>query len=194
MSATVGIIGSGNVGGTIGRGLGKAGYAVKISNEQNVAEVADASEIIILAVPFDAIDDVVKKLGKGVDGKILIDATNSLTAQMQLAIGFSSSGAEELQKKLPKAKVVKAFNTVFAQHMDSGKLNGQTLTAFAASDDEAAKTKVLELLNAIGFDAVNAGPLASARSLEALGYFQYPARLCPWQWCSNRFQIPSLII
>ena len=67
--------------------------------------------------------------------------------------------------------MVKAFNTVFAQHMDSGKLNGQALTAFAAGDDESARNRVLTVLKDIGFDAVNAGPLQNARQLEALGYF-----------------------
>lgn len=170
MATKIGIIGSGNVGSAINRGLSKAGIESRVSNEENVAEVAAGSDIIILAIPFMAIDDVVKKIGNSASGKIVIDATNALTAEMQLAVGFATSGAEELQKKLSKAKVVKAFNTVFAQHMDSGKLNGQTLTAFAASDDEAARNKVLELLRLIGFDAVNAGPLQNARHLEALGF------------------------
>ena len=64
--------------------------------------------------------------------------------------------------------MVKAFNTVFAQHMDSGRLDGERLTAFAAGDDAAAKAAVLEL--EIGFDAVDAGPLRNARLLEPLGY------------------------
>lgn len=171
MGTKVGIIGSGNVGSAISRGLNKAGYESIVSSEQNVGEIAVGAEIIILAVPFEAIDDVVKKIGSAANGKIVIDATNALTAQMALAVGFTTSGAEELQKKLPKAKIVKAFNTVFAQHMDSGKLNGQTLTAFAASDDDAARNNVLKLLRSIGFDAVDAGLLENARSLEALGYF-----------------------
>lgn len=171
MATKVGIIGSGNVGSAINKGLAKAGYESRVSNEQNVNEVSSGADIIILAVPYLAIDDVVKQIGSAANGKIVIDATNTLTAEMQLAIGYTTSGAEELQKKLSKAKVVKAFNTVFAQHMDSGKLNGQTLTAFAASDDEAARNKVLELLRAIGFDAINAGPLQNSRQLEALGYF-----------------------
>lgn len=170
MTTKVGIIGSGNVGGAIQRGLSKAGYEARTSTKQNVADVASGADIIVLAVPYGAIDDVVSKIGNAVTGKIVIDATNALTPDMQLALGYTSSGAEELQRKMPKAKVVKAFNTVFAQHMDSGKLNGQTLTAFAASDDEAARNKVLELLRAIGFDAVNAGPLQNSRHLEALGY------------------------
>ncbi|MCM2348656.1 MAG: NADPH-dependent F420 reductase [Bacteriovoracaceae bacterium] len=171
MKSKIGIIGSGNVGSALQKGISKAGYEVRISNEENVAEVAGGADIVILAVPFTAVDDVIKKLGNTVKGKILIDATNALTPDFQLAVGFTTSGAEELQKKAPQAKVVKAFNTVFAQNMESGKLNGKTLTAFAAGDDESAKKQVLELEKAIGFDAVDAGPLANSRQLEALGYF-----------------------
>lgn len=171
MKQKIGIIGSGNVGSALEKGFAKAGYEVRTSTEQNVAEVAGGADIVILAVPFTAIDDVVAKLGNSVNGKVLIDATNALTPEYQLAVGFTTSGAEELQKKTPQAKVVKAFNTVFAQHMDSGKLNGKTLTIFAASDDEGAKKQVLELQKAIGFDAVDAGQLANSRQLEALGYF-----------------------
>lgn len=170
MAAKIGIIGSGNVGSAINRGLTKAGVEVIVSNESNVQEITQGADIIVLAVPFGAINDVVEKMGPAVNGKIVIDVTNALTTDMQLAVGHTTSGAEELQKKLPKAKVVKALNTVFAQHMDSGKLNNQTLTAFAASDDESARNKVLELLREIGFDAVNAGPLKNARYLESLGY------------------------
>lgn len=171
MKTKIAIIGKGNVGGALLKGLTKAGYEARTSTQDNVAEVASGADVVILAVPFTAVDDVVKKLGNSINGKILVDATNALTPEFQLALGFTTSGAEELQKKAPQAKVVKAFNTVFAQHMDSGKLNGKTLTAFAASDDEAAKNKVLELEKAIGFEAIDAGPLANARQLEALGYF-----------------------
>jgi predicted dinucleotide-binding enzyme len=171
MKAKIGIIGSGNVGSALQKGFTKAGLEAVVSNETNVAEVAKNADIIVLAVPFAAIDDVVKKLGEFANGKILIDATNALTPDFQLALGFTTSGAEELQKKVSKAKVVKAFNTVFAQHMDSGKLNGKTLTAFAASDDEESRNKVLEIQKLIGFEAVDAGPLANARQLESLGYF-----------------------
>lgn len=171
MKTKIGIIGSGNVGSALLKGLTTAGYEARTSSEENVAEVAASSEVVILAVPFTAIEDVLKKLGNSINGKILIDATNALTPDYQLAVGFTTSGAEELQKKVPQARVVKAFNTVFAQNMATGKLNGKTLTAFAAGDDEEAKKKVLELEKAIGFDAVDAGSLANARQLEALGYF-----------------------
>jgi len=122
-------------------------------------------------VPFTAIDSVLKETGGALEGKPLVDATNALGADMQWAIGFTSSGAEELQKKAPKARVVKAFNTVFAKHMDTGRLGDQQLTTFVAGEDGDAKTNVLGIARDIGFDAVDAGPLSNARLVEALGYF-----------------------
>ncbi len=96
--------------------------------------------------------------------------TNALTENMQLAIGCTTSGAEELQKKAPRARVVKAFNTVFAGTMDTGRVQGQQLTVFAAADDAAARQRVLAMQRDLGFDAVDAGPLENARWLETLGY------------------------
>jgi predicted dinucleotide-binding enzyme len=136
-----------------------------------VSETAAWADIIILAVPFAAIPDVTREMQTAADGKTVVDVTNALTPDMQLALGFSTSGAEELQKALPRARVVKAFNTVFAQHMSRGSVVGQQLSLFAAGDDAAARKAVLELGKAIGFDAIDAGPLKNARHLEALGYF-----------------------
>ena len=100
-----------------------------------------------------------------------MDVTNALDANMNLAVGFTTSGAEELQKKLPKSRVVKAFNTVFAQHMDSGKLGDQPLSAFVAGDDESSRKQVIELARSIGFDPIDSGPLKNARLIEPLAYF-----------------------
>jgi len=166
----IAIIGNGNVGGALERGLTRAGYDVRSTGKENVRETAGWGEVVILAVPFGAVNDAVTTMGSALDGKPLIDVTNAVNEQMGLAIGFSTSGAEELQKLAPRAKVAKAFNTVFAQHMDSGQLGGETLTVLAASDDEEAKATALKLATAIGFDAVNAGPLQNARWLETLGY------------------------
>jgi len=168
----IGIIGNGNVGGALERGLKRAGHDVRaIGNDKvGIYNTACWAEMIILAVPFGAIDDVVKCAGEALAGKTVIDATNALDASMNMALGFTTSGAEELQKKLPKAKIVKAFNTVFAQQMDTGRLGAQPLTAFVAGDDTAAKTAVLGLARDIGFDAVEAGPLKNARLLEPLAY------------------------
>jgi len=170
MASKVGIIGGGNVGSALNRGIQRAGYASSVSDRNNVAEVASNADVVILAVPIKALDDVVKKLGASISGKIVIDVTNTLTPEMAFD-AKTTSGAEELQNKIPSSKVVNCFNTVFAQHMDTGKLNGQLLTAFAASDDEDAKEEVLKLAKDIGFDAMNGGPLSNAKHLESLGFF-----------------------
>ena len=173
MSANrIGIIGNGNVGSALARGLQRAGRDVRAVGHDKAAirETAAWADMIILAVPFRALDDVVRTAGKVLEGKTVVDVTNVLDDKRDLALGFTTSGAEELQKKVPKARVVKAFNTVFAKHMDTGRLDGETLTAFTAGDDPDAKADVLELEREIGFDAVDAGPLRSARLLEPLGY------------------------
>lgn len=173
MATKIGIIGDGNVGSALARGLQRAGHEVRAVGKDQAAirEAASWGEVVLLAVPFGAIDDVVKVAGDALGGKTVVDVTNALDADMSLAVGFTTSGAEELQKKLPKSRVVKAFNTVFAQHMDSGRLGDKPLTAFVAADDAAAKKEVLELARGIGFDAVDAGPLKSARQLEPLAFF-----------------------
>jgi predicted dinucleotide-binding enzyme len=160
------------VGKALARGLSRAGHEVRAvgSDPAAVREAGAWAGVVILAVPFGAVEDAVRELGASVDGKPLVDATNALTKDMQLAVGFTTSGAEELQKKAPKAKVVKAFNTVFAGQMDSGRTEGGQVSAFAAGDDAGAKGTVLQLARDIGFDAVDAGPLRNARMLEALGY------------------------
>lgn len=171
-SNQIAVIGKGKVGSALARGLTRAGHKVRaIGNDPaGVREAVLWAEIAILAVPFTALDAVLKEAGASIDGKTLVDVTNALGLGMQLAVGFTTSGAEELQKKAPKARVVKAFNTVFAQHMDSGRLGGQQLTALVAGDDADAKSNVLGIARDIGFDAVDAGPLTNARLLEPLGY------------------------
>jgi hypothetical protein len=172
MKSKVAIIGDGNVGSALQKGALAAGYDVKVTGKDaaKVREVAAWADLVILAVPFSVMDEVVAELGDAVAGKTLVDVTNVLGANYQLALGFTTSGAEELAKKAPRAKVVKAFNTVFAQNMSSGKVKGEKLAALAAGDDAAAKQAVLSLARDIGFDAVDAGPLVNARWLETLGF------------------------
>jgi 8-hydroxy-5-deazaflavin:NADPH oxidoreductase len=172
-SPKIGIIGTGNVGGALARGITRAGGDVRSAGKKpaQVRDTARWADILILAVPFDALDDVASTIRPIVESKkVVLDVTNALTPEMSLALGYTSSGAEELQKKLPGARVVKAFNTQFAQHMETGHLGDEQLTVFAASDDADAKHLVLELARAIGFDAIDAGPLSNARLLEPLGY------------------------
>ena len=172
MATKIAIIGKGNVGSALQRGLARAGHDVRVVGKDPGAahQAAAWAEVVFLAVPFGALDATLRELGDAVRGKVLVDATNALTADMQLALGFSTSGAEELQKKTAQAKVVKAFNTVFAQHMDSGRVKGEQLSLLVAGDDASAKERVLALGRDLGFDAIDAGPLRNARQLESLGY------------------------
>lgn len=172
MSKKIAIIGNGNVGGALTRGLTKARRDVKNVGEDKAAirSAAEWADVVILAVPFGALTDVAATIAPVTEAKTIIDVTNALTPEMQLAVGFTTSGAEELQKKLPKARVVKAFNTQFAQQMDSGRLGDTAVTVFVAGDDAAAKSDAVDVAKAIGFDPVDAGPLANARLLEPLGY------------------------
>jgi len=171
MKPKVGIIGKGNVGSALRRGLERSGYEVKSVGRDpgGVKELAAWGDVLILAVPFLAVDQVVREIGERAKGKVLVDVTNPLGGD-SLAIGFTTSAAEELQKKAPGAKVVKAFNTIFAQNMDSGRVKNEKITLLASGDDAQAKAKTLELARDIGFDAVDAGPLKNARWLETLGF------------------------
>ncbi len=171
MKRKIAIIGKGHVGAALNDGITKAGYETRMTGKGAAAREAAAwGDVIILAVPFGAIDAVVAELGGAVDGKAIVDVTNALGPAGQLALGFTTSGAEQLQKKLSKARVVKAFNSIFAQNMSSGKLKGAALFLPVAGDDAAARESVLQLAREIGFDAVDAGPLSNARLLEPFGF------------------------
>jgi predicted dinucleotide-binding enzyme len=165
----VGILGDGQVGSALARGIARAGYEVAAVGSERGAtrDTASWADLVVLAVPFVAIDQIIEVAGEAIAGKPLVDVTNVLGPNVSL--GSATSGAESLQRKLPRARVVKAFNAVFAELMATGSLGGQRLTTFAASDHPEAKDLVLVMAREIGFDAVDAGPLANARLLEALG-------------------------
>ncbi len=167
----IAVIGNGNVGSALTRGLGRGGHDVAtVGNDpERAREIARGAEVVILAVPFGVLLDVATALAGALDGKDVVDVTNALTEDLQLALGFDTSGAEQLQARIPSARVIKAFNTVFAGTMDSGSVKGQQLTVLAAGDDDEAKRRVLELARSIGFDAIDAGPLRNARLLEPMG-------------------------
>ncbi len=167
----IAIIGKGNVGSALQAGLSRNGHEVRsIGRADNATrEAAEAADLIIMAVPFSAVDETAGEIGTAASGKVVIDATNALSPQMELAVdSTTTSGAEELQKKLPEAKVVKAFNTTFASAMATGQINGEQLAGLVAADDADAKAQVLDLVQQLGFDPIDSGPLATARLLEPL--------------------------
>jgi predicted dinucleotide-binding enzyme len=168
----IGIIGKGNVGTALGEGLRRAGHEVRHGHrdpEEPVLGAAQWGDLVILAVPFTAVRNVVQEIAPAVDGKVVIDVTNPLTGELELAIGFSTSNAEEVQKLLPHAHVVKAFNTVFAQNQSTGRVAHHQLTAFVAGNDREAKEVVMGLTREMGYDPVDTGDLKSARYLEPMG-------------------------
>ncbi len=181
----IGVIGTGNVGKAIGEGLKSKGYEVIYGSRdpkaaklpagsvvKEAAEAAKEADVVVLAIPYMALKDEVKRIGKdSFKDKVVIDVTNVMGKNGEWSIGFNTSGAEELSKELKHAKVVKAFNTVFAQYMGAGSANGQKLDLFIASDFDDAKSSVRELGEKLGFNVVDAGKLQAARYLEALGMF-----------------------
>ena len=127
-------------------------------------------EVIVLAVSYPVVLDVIKQYGKQFDGKIVVDITNTLNDTFTEPRFDNTSGAEEIAKLLPKSKIVKAFNTTFAGTLMAGQVAGQPLDVLIASDDTPAKTLITNLVQSGGLRAVDAGPLRRARQLEAIGF------------------------
>lgn len=171
MAKKIAIIGKGNVGSALQKGAEKAGYEVRTTGSApNDVRAAGAwGEIIVLAIPAHARQEAIKNLGD-VTGKTLVDPTNLLNADWSYAGDVKKSGAEEVQEWAQGARVVKAFNTVFAQNMPTAKVKGETLSLLVAADDADAKKNVVDLGKAMGFEAVDVGALSNARYLEALGF------------------------
>lgn len=189
----ISIFGTGAMAGGLAVLFAKAGHRVTVASRDETkarsvadglgngigaASFADAADAVVLAVPYEAAADVIDAAG-GLAGKIVIDITNPLTADYSgLTIGHATSAAEEIQKRAPSARVVKAFNTVFAAVLQNGgKAGGKPATVFVAGDDAEARKSVAALAASAGFAAVETGGLVSARYLEpvaglniALGY------------------------
>lgn len=176
----IAIIGAGNVGSTLGRRFVEAGHEVtfgvpKPEEHQDgnlagpattVTEAAATADAILLAVPYAAAKSVVEECG-GLAEKIVIDATNPLGMTpngLNLTVGFTSSGVEEIAAAGPEAKFVKCFNqTGFANMADP---RGSMM--FVCGDDSEANEVVRKLAADIGFDAITVGDLTKARLLEPL--------------------------
>jgi 8-hydroxy-5-deazaflavin:NADPH oxidoreductase len=136
-----------------------------------VAGDALTSDVIVLAIPYGAIDAVLRQYGPELDGKVIVDITNPVDFSTFTPLSVESgSAARELARKSPAARVVKAFNTTFADTLVAGRVAGQPIDVLIASDDEDAKRTVSQLISDGGLRPLDAGPLARARELEALGY------------------------
>lgn len=166
----IAIIGNGNIGSGLAGALGKTDHKVTLLGKGDDLAAVAAAEIVILATPYGAVNELVGTVD--FTGKTVIDVSNPVNADFSgLQVGHATSAAEEIAAVLPGASVVKAFNTIFAQHYATGlQIDGRPLQTFVASDDAVARERVKKLATEIGLVTVDAGPLKNARYLEPLGF------------------------
>ena len=184
----IGIIGSGKMGSGLGKlwalkghnvfysfsrdpkkleGLAKSGPH---SRSGTPADAVASSDVILFSVGYGMIKDALAAAGP-IKDKIVIDCTNPVKPDLSgLAVGLTTSAAEEIAKMVPESRVVKAFNTAFAEvyHSESRLSGSRMPTMFYCGDDSDAKSTVSRLIREIGLQPVDAGPLTSARYLEPL--------------------------
>ena len=169
----IAILGSGAVGRRLAALFTAAGYPVALGRREEARAACDGADLVLLALPYGAVQEVVQQLGDRLTGKIIIDVTNPVQADWSpLILGAETSAAETIARLLPEARIVKAFNTIFADIMTPAGLDrqGTPVTCFIASDDPAAAAEVAKLAGDIGMAPLLVGPLKIARHLEALAH------------------------
>jgi 8-hydroxy-5-deazaflavin:NADPH oxidoreductase len=178
----IAILGFGNVGKQFANLFSRVGHEVVIglrsASDQKVPypsatfkEAAEQADVVAIAIPFTACADVLPELAEVTKGKIIIDSTNPLNADWSpKLLGQENSASEEISRLLPQAYVVKAFNTIFADVMNTPVREGQAITAFIAGDNDEAKQKIVALASAIGYAPIDTGSLYTARYLENMAH------------------------
>jgi predicted dinucleotide-binding enzyme len=180
------IIGAGNMGAALARLALAGGNTVQVlARDEEKAQVHPeastgvvgntiAGDLVILALPYPAVADVLATYADQLDGKVLVDLTNPLDFATfdGLVVPADSSAAAEIATLAPASVVLKAFNTNFAATLASGTVGDARTTVLIAGDDADAKATLSALVEAGGLAAVDAGSLKRARELEALGFLQ----------------------
>lgn len=182
----IGIIGGGNVASRLAALMADAGHDVAAglrdtsrwprnskAPAQSMEAAAAHGDIIVLAIPYSACAGVLPELAAALAGKIIVDATNPLNADWSpLLLGQENSAGEEIKRLLPQSRVVKAFNTVFADIMtpDGLKRAARNAAAFICGDDDKANKDVARLATSLGFAPVITGSLRNARYLEGMAH------------------------
>jgi predicted dinucleotide-binding enzyme len=170
---TVTIFGSGNMGNAIAGVLASGGASVDhIRSDDPPGPVS--GEIVILAVPHSALQEIAAGYGDKLAGKIVVDITNPLSFETfdSLVSSPDSSKAAEVAAALPSSRVLKAFNTNLEASLNAKKVGPNTTTVLVAGDDDDAKAALISAVQAGGLDAMDTGPLSRARELEAIGFLQ----------------------
>lgn len=189
----IGVLGSGDVGQVLGAGFAKLGHKVMLGTRDpgkekirdwvartghgvaagTFAQAAAFGEVIILATLWGGTEDAIRLADpKNFAGKVVIDATNPLEfspgGPPRLTIGHTDSAGERVQRWLPQARVVKAFNTVGNAHMINPQFPGGPPDMVICGNDAAAKKTVTDLLASIGWPAIDIGGIEGSRYLEPL--------------------------
>jgi predicted dinucleotide-binding enzyme len=192
----VAIIGAGNVGKALTTSFTRAGHEVTIAAAhpeharaaatslgataaQSTADAVAGADLVVLAVPSTALASVATEIADDLAGKVVVDVSNRPTPD---PAGPGTSIAEELQSRLPRSRVVKAFNTLFASRQADPVVAGVSADGFVAADDENAKATVLDALDGLGFRPVDAGPLAAARTLEGMAWLNIHRNMSGGAW------------
>lgn len=182
--SSITIIGAGNMGTAIaGLALAAGGEVQVLTREATDLDPRVAAgtvgdelkgDVVVLALPYGAVAEVVDLYADRLDGKVVVDITNPLDFATfdALVVPDGSSAAAQIQQRVPGARVLKAFNTNFAATLASGTVGGAPTTVLVAGDDADAKAALVAAVQAGGLKAVDAGSLARAHELEALGFLQ----------------------
>ena len=168
---TVSIIGNGNMGTAIGGIVAAGGNTVEYVGRDTDAITGD---IVILAVPYPSVAEIVAARGAQLAGKVVVDITNPLDFETfdSLVVPADGSAAAVIAAALPESRVLKGFNTPVGATLAS-KTGGEQPTAVrVAGGDALAKQALADVVRAGGVKAVDAGKLSRARELEAIGFLQ----------------------
>lgn len=175
----ISFIGAGNAASSLGNLFTNAGHNIKYGkqnpndNQLSISDAISFGEVVCFAIPFSAMTEVLTANKENLKGKIVVDITNAINISdwSPLFLG-EDSGGEQTAKLLPESTVVKAFNTIFADVMKTGKqqFEGQKLTAFIASDDKEAAETIKTLADDAGFNGFIVGGIKNARHLEAMAH------------------------
>lgn len=167
---SIAILGNGNMGKGLAKRLaGKASVTVgSRSGGTSYADAVKGADIVVLALPYAAALEAAGSLD--LKGKVVVDMSNPITADFSgLTIGHTTSAAEEIAKVATGARVVKAFNTIFAALLDAPAAATANVPVFVAGNDEAAVAAVADLVGKAGFAVEQVGGLDGARLVEPVG-------------------------
>ena len=171
--ANVTIFGKGNMGQAIGQNFKDAGNDVTYITRDSSGE--KLGEIVVLAVPYSSISEIIAKYKTELENKIIIDITNPVDFATfdSLVVPSDSSATAEIANQLTKSAVIKGFNTNFAATLVNKQIcTSHQTTVLLAGDDKSVKDRAISALEGSGLSIIDAGSMKRARELEAMGFLQ----------------------